>query len=162
MKLTADQHKDSMSRLMYALGIRTQLELAERLGVRQGSISGAARQSSIPDTWLVRLLLDLGLSPAWVLYGSGSTYLGPTDAAAPLVAEPREPTPEPAKITPAMLVRQLQGMLPGAEVHVVWPAPDGAPSRSRPHPPEVEHTEIPAPTEPKIEPTNFNLDNPLG
>ena len=68
-----------LSRIMNALGVRTQVELGVRLGIRQPTISDARRRDSVPDSWLVRLVADHSLNPVWVLRGSGAKYLVPLD-----------------------------------------------------------------------------------
>lgn len=68
-------------RIQTALGVRTQVELAGRLGIRQSSISDAKRRASIPDTWLTRLVVDYNLSPVWVLRGTGMRHIVLADAA---------------------------------------------------------------------------------
>lgn len=58
---------------------RTQVELAECLGIRQSSVSDAKRRNSIPSDWLVTLAMQLGLHPQWVLTGKGGMYAVPSD-----------------------------------------------------------------------------------
>lgn len=68
-----------LSRIMQAVGVRTQAELGETFGVRQSSISDAKRRSSIPDSWLIKLVTAYSLNPIWVLRGTGAKYLVPQD-----------------------------------------------------------------------------------
>ncbi|MBG3875564.1 bacteriophage CI repressor [Desulfovibrio oxamicus] len=70
---------DAYARIREALGIRTQVQLAEVLCIRQSSISDAKRRGSIPSDWLLTLGLDHGLHPVWVLTGTGGKYLVASD-----------------------------------------------------------------------------------
>jgi len=77
---TADQRTPqpdfaaAYARICEALAITTQVELAERLRIRQSSISDAKRRGSLPAEWLVTLCMEYGLHPAWVLTGKGGRY----------------------------------------------------------------------------------------
>lgn len=64
-------------RILAALGLRTQVELAEFLGIRQSSVSDAKRRGVLPDSWLLALVEQRGLNPAWVKTGEGVVRLGP-------------------------------------------------------------------------------------
>ena len=68
---------EAYERLLSVYGIRTQMELAERLGIRQSSISDAKRRAVIPAAWLVTALIDTSTNPEWIRTGEGSTYLVP-------------------------------------------------------------------------------------
>ena len=46
-----------LSRVFEAAECRTQMELADVLGIRQSSISDAKRRGVIPPEWLIKLLL---------------------------------------------------------------------------------------------------------
>ncbi len=67
-------------RVCEAAECRTQVELADFLGVRQSSISDARRRQSIPAEWRMKLFAKKRVNPEWVLCGQGSKYLVPTDA----------------------------------------------------------------------------------
>ena len=69
-----------LSRVFEAAGCRTQIELANLLGIRQSSISDAKKRNSVPAEWLVTLLRLRGVNPEWVLTGNGPKYLGRTDS----------------------------------------------------------------------------------
>jgi len=70
---------DAYARIREALGIRTQMQLAELLGIRQSSISDAKRRESIPSDWLMTLAIDHGLHPVWMLTGKGGKYMVASD-----------------------------------------------------------------------------------
>jgi hypothetical protein len=74
--------------LREATGIRTQIELAEELGIRQSSISDAKRRGQIPAAWLLTLLYKRGLNPVWLTTGQGARYLAPADAQGGIAAPP--------------------------------------------------------------------------
>ena len=68
--------KSALSRVFEASGCRTQMELAELLGIRQSSISDAKKRNSVPADWLVKLLKLKGINPDWVETGFGPSHLG--------------------------------------------------------------------------------------
>ena len=67
-----------LSRVFDAAGCRTQIELANLLGIRQSSISDAKKRNSVPAEWLVTLLRLRGVNPEWILSGSGPKFLSTT------------------------------------------------------------------------------------
>ena len=79
-----EQFEAAIRRIMRAVGARTQVELAGKMDIRQSSISEAVRRGSIPDTWLLRLVIKHSLNPLWVLHGTGSKHLTANDAAPPV------------------------------------------------------------------------------
>ena len=66
-------------RVIDTTGLRTQVELAEFLGIRQSSISDAERRDSVPSEWLLTLFFEKSLNPSWLLTGDGSMYLTGAD-----------------------------------------------------------------------------------
>ena len=77
---TAARHKDDppfdavFARISSALGIRSQIELARLLSVKQSSISDAKRRNVIPRAWLLKLRDQNGLNPDWLATGSGPMH----------------------------------------------------------------------------------------
>lgn len=68
-----------LSRFFEAAECRTQVELADFLGIRQSSISDAKRRNAIPAEWLVTLLRRTWVNPSWVLTGQEPRYLCPCE-----------------------------------------------------------------------------------
>jgi hypothetical protein len=62
--------EDAFDRIKKATGLRTQVEVAKLLDIRQSSISDAKRRKSIPDGWLIKLYQLYGLNPNWILEGN--------------------------------------------------------------------------------------------
>ena len=62
---------EQMARIRRVTGTRTQLELAEFLGVSQSAVSDAVRRGRVPAEWLVTLVRARNVSPEWVLTGGG-------------------------------------------------------------------------------------------
>lgn len=62
-------------RIRGATGVRTQVEIADVLGIRQSSISDAKRRGSVPADWYMKLFENHGLNPDWLKYGKGPMYL---------------------------------------------------------------------------------------
>lgn len=74
--------RDEYSRILVALGLRTQVEVAAFLGVRQSSISDALRRNDpagVPAGWKLRLLETRALNPHWIQTGEGPMYMAPSD-----------------------------------------------------------------------------------
>lgn len=59
----------AMERIKEVLDVRTQMEIAEMIGVRQSSISDAKRRCSIPSDWLMTIWRTTGISPDWIMDG---------------------------------------------------------------------------------------------
>lgn len=115
----------AMERIRATTGLRTQVELAAALDIRQSSISDARRRDSIPDSWLVKLLLDYGLSPLWIESGQGAVYLkDDPDRIGPAHLRPAQPAkaPEP---TVAELVERVEAGLGGVYTVALVPAGHG-------------------------------------
>lgn len=75
--------EERIQRIKDVLGVRTQVQLAEQLGVRQSSISDAKRRCSIPDGWLLTIWRRTGYSPDWILEGDecGHRFAVPSNQA---------------------------------------------------------------------------------
>jgi phage repressor protein C with HTH and peptisase S24 domain len=69
------QFEEAFDRIKKATGARTQVQLAEILGIRQSSISDAKRRSSVPAEWFLKLYRKFGLNPDWLEFGSDPVYL---------------------------------------------------------------------------------------
>ncbi len=68
-----------LTRVFEAADCRTQMELADVLGIRQSSISDAKRRGVIPPEWLIKLLRTRGINPEWILTGKAPRLLQPID-----------------------------------------------------------------------------------
>ncbi len=62
-------YDEAVKRLYAAAGVRTQLELAAVLGIRQSSVSDAQRRRTLPADWLMTLLREMSVNPNWILFG---------------------------------------------------------------------------------------------
>ena len=62
-------------RIKIATNTKTQVELAEVLGIRQSSISDAKRRNSVPADWYIKLFEKFGLNPDWLKKEAGPVYL---------------------------------------------------------------------------------------
>ena len=78
-----------MQRFFEASGCKTQVELAEFLGIRQSSVSDAKRRQVIPAEWLITLLRRKNINPDWVLTGAEPRFLLPAES----LDEHAEPLP---------------------------------------------------------------------
>lgn len=81
---------EAFDRIKKATGMRTQVEIAKLLDIRQSSISDAKRRQSIPDSWLIKLYQIYNLNPNWLLDGEEPQFLGEQRGGALLVHEPAE------------------------------------------------------------------------
>lgn len=66
--------KAQLARIYVATKCRTQVELAEWLGIRQSSVSDAKRRCCVPANWLVTLM-HAGVNLEWVTTGRGPQYI---------------------------------------------------------------------------------------
>ncbi|SKA63887.1 LexA family transcriptional regulator [Desulfobaculum bizertense] len=64
-----------VERIKDATSTRTQVELANVLGIRQSSISDAKRRDSVPADWFLTLFRKFGLNPDWLAMGRGPKYI---------------------------------------------------------------------------------------
>lgn len=72
------RYVEILTRIYKITGTKTQVELAEFLGVRQSAISDAKRRGSVPAKWLLTIWDKKKVSPDWVLTGeSGESQLPP-------------------------------------------------------------------------------------
>lgn len=81
---------EAFDRIKKATGMRTQVEIAKMLDIRQSSISDAKRRQSIPDSWLIKLYQVYNLNPNWILDGELPQFLGEQRGGAFPVKEPAE------------------------------------------------------------------------
>ena len=96
-----------LARVFAAAECRTQVELADFLGIRQSSISDAKKRQAIPAEWLVKLLRLKGISPEWIMAGLGPKRLGPANDEEPthvIYLTERRP---PVECTAQELVNEL-------------------------------------------------------
>jgi phage repressor protein C with HTH and peptisase S24 domain len=73
---TTNRFDEAFDRIKKATGMRTQVEIAKLLDIRQSSISDAKRRQSIPDSWLIKLFQIYNLNPNWLLDGEAPQFLG--------------------------------------------------------------------------------------
>jgi len=87
---TMSRFDDAFDRIKKSTGMRTQVEIAKLLDIRQSSISDAKRRQSIPDSWLIKLYQVYNLNPSWILEGEAPQFLGEQRSGAFQVKEPAE------------------------------------------------------------------------
>ena len=56
---------------MFALGVRTQAELAHVLGITQASVCDSFSHRRIPARWLLHILERKGINPEWIRSAEG-------------------------------------------------------------------------------------------
>ena len=69
-----------MERIHLVTGTRTQLELANFLGIRRSSIVDAKKRGRIPSDWLVTIMRIKGVHPEWILTGDGTCSILPSES----------------------------------------------------------------------------------
>lgn len=74
-----DEFAAGFLRIAQALDIKTQLELADILNVRQSSISDAKRRGVIPGEWALKLYRRHRLNPRWIYDGLPPAFLAPRE-----------------------------------------------------------------------------------
>lgn len=65
-----------LDRLKKATKTETDIALAKRLGLGQGSISSAKKKGQVPPSWLIRAANDFSVSLDWLYYGEGPMQRG--------------------------------------------------------------------------------------
>ncbi|WP_300160620.1 S24 family peptidase [Solidesulfovibrio sp.] len=73
---TSNRFDEAFDRIKKSTGMRTQVEIAKLLDIRQSSISDAKRRQSIPDSWLIKLYQIYNLNPNWIIDGETPQFLG--------------------------------------------------------------------------------------
>jgi SOS-response transcriptional repressor LexA len=73
---TGNRFDEAFDRIKKSTGMRTQVEIAKLLDIRQSSISDAKRRQSIPDSWLIKLYQVYNLNPNWIIDGESPQFLG--------------------------------------------------------------------------------------
>ncbi len=76
-QINRDQFDKAMVRLAEVLGVKTQIELAVKMGIRQSSVADAKRRGNIPDSWLLKIVCTYHVNPVWIMQGTGSKFLVP-------------------------------------------------------------------------------------
>ncbi|EPR36227.1 CI repressor [Alkalidesulfovibrio alkalitolerans DSM 16529] len=76
----AEEFNDIYLRVLEAAGAQTQQDLAERLGIRQSSVSDAKKKKRVPASWILSLCLEAGYNPRWLLSGEPPRRLTAPDA----------------------------------------------------------------------------------
>lgn len=74
MRPKSKSFQEVYNRILEVTETRTQIELAEFLGIRQSSISDALRRESIPSDWILAIFEQKGILPSWIRTGEGSRY----------------------------------------------------------------------------------------
>ena len=69
-----------LDRFFEAAGCRTQVALADFLGIKQSSVADAKKRGSIPSDWLITLWRKKGVNPDWILTGQGARGLQPIES----------------------------------------------------------------------------------
>lgn len=87
---TLNLFDEAFERIKQATGMRTQVEIAKLLDIRQSSISDAKRRQSIPDSWLIKLYQVYNLNPNWIIDAEQPQFLGEKRGGALQVREPGE------------------------------------------------------------------------
>lgn len=107
--------RDEYSRILVALGLRTQVEVAAFLGVRQSSISDALRRNDpdgVPAGWKIRLLETEGLNPHWIQTGEGPKYMVPSEDH--ITSAPNAVPAKPSTLDE--LIAEIGRLVPGSVV----------------------------------------------
>jgi hypothetical protein len=86
---------------------KTQVELAEFLGIRQSSISDSKKRRAIPAEWLIKLLRHKSINPDWILLGVEPKFLGPATGEPPTRIIYLTETKPPKECTAQDLITEL-------------------------------------------------------
>jgi hypothetical protein len=72
--VNVNQFEIRVQRLKEAIGVKTDIDLARALGIRQSSVASARERKSIPPKWIIELSHKHAISSDWLLYGEGPKY----------------------------------------------------------------------------------------
>lgn len=109
-----NQARIEYERIIQALGLRTQMALADELDIRQSSISDALSRddaAGLPAGWKLKLLEKHALSPDWIRSGEGCMYMAPVDGK-PEWAGPVGAVAPEKRLSTEELVMELAARLP--------------------------------------------------
>ena len=67
--------QDVLQRLMQALDVSTDAELARKLGITPQSVSGARKRTEVPPSWIQACAAQTGVNAHWLFFGRGPMYL---------------------------------------------------------------------------------------
>ena len=67
--------KDTLQRLMQALEVVSDAELARSLGITPQSVSGARKRGEVPPAWIQTCAAQTGVNAHWLFFGSGPMRL---------------------------------------------------------------------------------------
>jgi hypothetical protein len=80
---------DQMYRIWKVFGVKRDVDLAKAFGKGQSTVSQVRVRGHIPAKWLNELSAKYGISPTWVLSGTGPMKLGQVEESqAPMVTGP--------------------------------------------------------------------------
>ncbi len=71
----SDDYEAIIERFYAILGVETQHELAQSLGIKQSSVSNSGRRRSIPCRWFLAMFDKFGVNPDWLRSGVGPVRL---------------------------------------------------------------------------------------
>lgn len=86
--------RDIIDRLIVALDLKTQAQLAASLEIRPQSIVSALNRGEVPEAWLYRVAYRTGRSIEWLKTGKGSAWHGALLAESPAPAYGDKKQPE--------------------------------------------------------------------
>ncbi|MGE4552784.1 MAG: helix-turn-helix domain-containing protein [Desulfovibrionaceae bacterium] len=142
LRMAPEVFAAALLRIHQILGTHTQAQLADKLGIRQSSISDAKRRSSIPPAWLLFLATEYGAHPEWIVRGDAAAnrwvvgadeYRRPVDREALRVEIEARVRAEVDDLDVPELLARLRGRMPGCTVVMTSPgdARAQAPERER-------------------------------
>ncbi|RRD70535.1 MULTISPECIES: helix-turn-helix transcriptional regulator [unclassified Desulfovibrio] len=67
--------QDVLQRLMQALDVSTDAELARKLGITPQSVSGARKRAEVPPSWIQACAAQTGVNAHWLFFGRGPMHL---------------------------------------------------------------------------------------
>lgn len=80
-KVEKCQFTPVVSRLMQALGIKNEYNIAELLGFKKDTFSARKKRGALPVDKIRLLCNDRGINFEWVLYGRGETFTADVSSA---------------------------------------------------------------------------------
>jgi len=86
---TQDGFEGFFRRASQALGLRTQAELAGRLGLHRSAVTQAKKKNAVPKAWVLAVSRQARVDPDWLESGRTAGRLGGDDKASPYMPVPK-------------------------------------------------------------------------
>ena len=106
--------EEKMSRILSALNVKTDSELARALNITPPSVASARQKKQVPINWIEKISKNKNISLDWLYYGLGSMHPGEAQPAGTSRPEQTQPS-ETASTTQCARCEKLEAKLERVE-----------------------------------------------